>query len=115
MEVPFNSGSNITVRPAGYFGDSVVRSLPAIGPALTYGIDVDVDLRHVRFIDADAVSALAGLVHRVRASGGQARLFNVRSSVRWRLELAGLGGPRSSSRGAVRQAGSGLVDSLAVA
>lgn len=54
------------------------------------GLDLVIDLRRVRTIDAVGVSALIGSVRRVRASGGRARVTNAKPRVRWLFHTLGV-------------------------
>jgi anti-anti-sigma factor len=53
-------------------------------------INLIIDLCHVSFVDAVALSALVGSVRRVRSVGGTAVVHNANRRVRWLLGLTGV-------------------------
>jgi anti-anti-sigma factor len=54
------------------------------------GLNLVIDLRHVRTMDAVGVSALLGSIRRVRASGGKAQVRNAQPRVRWLFQILGV-------------------------
>jgi anti-sigma B factor antagonist len=54
------------------------------------GLNLVIDLRQLRTIDAVGLSALIGSVRRVRASGGRAHVTNAKPRVRWLFQTLGV-------------------------
>jgi anti-anti-sigma factor len=91
IETQTRSDGRIVLRPfedLDWAGSLALRHL--VHDALSPGLDVVIDLREVDHVDAVGLSAIAGVIRRVRAVGGETDLCNPRPRVRRRLELAGI-------------------------
>ena len=91
IETQVLADSSIVCRPSGSLDWIAAVSLRhALGDSLRRGVDVVIDLRRVEFIDAVGISAIVGIVRRVRAVGGHAQICGASPQVRRRLQLAGV-------------------------
>jgi anti-anti-sigma factor len=92
IETQVSPDGGIEFRPFGdldWSGSLALRHL-VHDSALYPGVDVVIDLREVGHVDAVGMSAIAGVIRRVRASGGEIHLCNPCPPVQRRLELAGI-------------------------
>jgi anti-anti-sigma factor len=71
-------------------GAGAVSLRHAIGKVLRPGITLDIDLKHVGFVDSAGISTLVALVRTVRSSGGTAQIGNAAPLIRRRLEILGV-------------------------
>jgi anti-anti-sigma factor len=91
IETQIRPDGKLELRPFGdldWTGSLALRHL--VHDAFYPGIDVVIDLRRVAHVDAVGLSAIAGVIRRVQAVGGEVDLCHPRPSVRRRLELAGI-------------------------
>jgi anti-anti-sigma factor len=91
IEISTPSESTVVCRPLGNL--DVAGSLQfrhVIADLARTGLNLEIDLGYVDFIDAVGVSALVGCIRRVRAVGGEVALSNPHSQVQRLLDLLGV-------------------------
>lgn len=91
IEVRLGNGPSTVCRPRGDLDWANAVSLRRfISGSAGPGANVVIDLGDVASIDAVGLSTLVESVRRMRASGGQARVSNLRPQVQRRMQLVGV-------------------------
>ncbi len=92
IEIDHISQHEVRLTPFGELCGPGAMALIRVVTELGSGwLDLEINLRHVPFIDATGLSALATSRRRVNALGGAVHWRDPRPSVRWRIEYCGLG------------------------